>query len=637
MTLLSMLLVLNVENFITHLQSICMKKITLLFSLFVILNSVHAQAPVNDEPCDAIDVPVLPAEPLLLDCEPTTIYSYVNATLTAAIPNPTCVSTSSGIRDVWYKFIVPASGSFVINTKNVSGNINHDLVMSIYSASSCNGVFTQIACQDDFNGLYPRIQASAVAGQIIYIRIFHLFVGISNAEFKMCISDYSINNNPLVDNTSKVGIGTTSPLAKLDVAGTGLFRDKVTFVKDVELRSGLKLNTNAGLGSVLTSDASGNASWLPPVVPTNYWSLNGSGIINNNGGNVGINFSGPVEKLHVNGNIKLGNEGTWGSSGAGDRLIKFGDADLVSIGERFGDDQLHLRGNISIIFRTGGDAEKMRIDNNGNVGLGLINPTYKLHLGNSNNGLRIEGPTVANSGGSALNIGGFGDVVVDKPGTVGGRFMLKESGDAGFGTATPNAYGHGGNNRIVEIRNFSGTGSNVQSHLMLSTTGNAGSLGGITWASTALSGEQRTSLIANAFETANRTRLSFYARNDAGLLAEKFYISGDGSAWLQGTLTQNSDSRLKKKITPINNALQSLTQLSGYNYYWKNTGMDNSLQTGVLAQEVQKIFPNLVKSDTNGTLSVNYNGLIPVMIESIKEQQKQIDELKLLVQKLLNK
>jgi flagellar biosynthesis chaperone FliJ len=101
------------------------------------------------------------------------------------------------------------------------------------------------------------------------------------------------------------------------------------------------------------------------------------------------------------------------------------------------------------------------------------------------------------------------------------------------------------------------------------------------------------------------------------------------------SLIQTSDSSLKRLVTPIQNPLQKITQLSGYNYYWKNENADNSLQTGVLAQEVQKIFPNLVKEGKDGMLAVNYSGLIPVMIESIKEQQKQIDELKKLVEKSL--
>ena len=52
---------------------------------------------------------------------------------------------------------------------------------------------------------------------------------------------------------------------------------------------------------------------------------------------------------------------------------------------------------------------------------------------------------------------------------------------------------------------------------------------------------------------------------------------------------------------------------------------------------MQKLFPELVKENKEGLLSVNYSGLIPVLIESIKEQQEQINELKKLVQQLLKK
>jgi hypothetical protein len=117
----------------------------------------------------------------------------------------------------------------------------------------------------------------------------------------------------------------------------------------------------------------------------------------------------------------------------------------------------------------------------------------------------------------------------------------------------------------------------------------------------------------------------------------RMLIYGTGNAWLQGTLTQASDARLKKDISAIQNPLQKLIQLNGYTYHWKNEKSDNRLQTGVLAQEVQKLFPELVSENKEGILAVNYSGLIPVMIESIKEQQKQIDELRKQVQTLLNK
>ena len=112
-----------------------------------------------------------------------------------------------------------------------------------------------------------------------------------------------------------------------------------------------------------------------------------------------------------------------------------------------------------------------------------------------------------------------------------------------------------------------------------------------------------------------------------------FILYGNGNATLSGTLTQNSDLRLKKNIISIHNALDAIKQLNGYTYNWKDNSRDESLQTGVIAQEVQKIFPSLVKEDEKGILSVNYSGLIPVLIEAIKEQQKQIDELKQMLRK----
>ena len=117
----------------------------------------------------------------------------------------------------------------------------------------------------------------------------------------------------------------------------------------------------------------------------------------------------------------------------------------------------------------------------------------------------------------------------------------------------------------------------------------------------------------------------------------RMQIYNNGNAWLQGTLTQASDSRLKKDINLLQNSLQKITQLNGYNYYWKNENSDKNLQTGVIAQEVRELFPELVNEDKDGILSVNYSGLIPVLIESVKEQQKQIDDLKKIVEKLLKK
>jgi|GEM_PF-3460710 len=120
----------------------------------------------------------------------------------------------------------------------------------------------------------------------------------------------------------------------------------------------------------------------------------------------------------------------------------------------------------------------------------------------------------------------------------------------------------------------------------------------------------------------------FY-KGDAGGFSstELFRIRGNGNAWLAGTLTQASDARLKQNIQPLSSTLNKLATINGYTYNWINSLRDTEEQIGLLAQEVQQNYPQLVKQNSKGELSVNYSGLVPVLLEGIKEQQKQIDIL----------
>ena len=97
-------------------------------------------------------------------------------------------------------------------------------------------------------------------------------------------------------------------------------------------------------------------------------------------------------------------------------------------------------------------------------------------------------------------------------------------------------------------------------------------------------------------------------------------ILRNGNATLAGTLTQNSDRRLKTNIAPLKNSLEKINNIQGVNYTWKDTEKrGDDLQLGVIAQEVQAEYPELVTEDAQGTLSVNYTGLVPVLLEAIKE------------------
>ena len=116
--------------------------------------------------------------------------------------------------------------------------------------------------------------------------------------------------------------------------------------------------------------------------------------------------------------------------------------------------------------------------------------------------------------------------------------------------------------------------------------------------------------------------------NAGGNPSNAFIVNYDGSATLSGELTVDSDARLKANITSLGNTLSKLLLLDGKSYTLKS---DESVEKiGLLAQEIQRIFPELVKQsgDDEGTLSVNYQGLIPILINAIKEQQEQIKDLK---------
>lgn len=104
-----------------------------------------------------------------------------------------------------------------------------------------------------------------------------------------------------------------------------------------------------------------------------------------------------------------------------------------------------------------------------------------------------------------------------------------------------------------------------------------------------------------------------------------------------GTITSNSDiiaygssdRRLKDNVTNILDPLDKISKIGGYEFDWNDkqityTGHD----IGVIAQEIESVLPELVTTRENGYKAVKYEKIIALLIEGMKEQQKQIDELK---------
>ena len=117
----------------------------------------------------------------------------------------------------------------------------------------------------------------------------------------------------------------------------------------------------------------------------------------------------------------------------------------------------------------------------------------------------------------------------------------------------------------------------------------------------------------------------------------KLYVYGDFRVWGQVSCRDgywaNSDLRLKTNVLPIENALDKIMSLNGKTYSLKEShqkASESSIKYGLIAQEVKKIVPELVKEteDSSSFLSINYDGLIPILIEAIKEQQRNIENLR---------
>jgi hypothetical protein len=85
-----------------------------------------------------------------------------------------------------------------------------------------------------------------------------------------------------------------------------------------------------------------------------------------------------------------------------------------------------------------------------------------------------------------------------------------------------------------------------------------------------------------------------------------------------------SDLNLKTNIESIENALNTINQLNGYTFNWKS---DGEMGIGVIAQEVEEILPDIVKTNEDSVKSVSYVSIIPVLIEAIKELSNKIDDL----------
>jgi len=194
---------------------------------------------------------------------------------------------------------------------------------------------------------------------------WNLGLGYSPA-FRFSIASEDQTERFVVQQTGNVGIGTINPLAKLDVAG------------NIKITDGTH-----GAGKVLTSDANGLATWTTPgagasnladgtaVGNTTYW--NGTDWVEtnnlfNNGTNVGIGTTTPTSQFDIMGNIESRSRYRYGTETAG-----------LTIGNWSGEAYVFNELNTDLVLGTN-SATRIRIKNDGNVGIGTDTPGAKLDV-----------------------------------------------------------------------------------------------------------------------------------------------------------------------------------------------------------------------------------------------------------------
>jgi hypothetical protein len=470
-----------------------------------------------------------------------------------------------------------------------------------------------------------------------------------------------------IDNTGYVGIGTPTPTSGLEISGTGN-------TSRIKLKDGPdQLNLGLWDGSTYRMEGDANRKILITSYHTDGVHIGNSGASNLviKGGNIGVGTTLPETKLDIRSAtatyLTVGNT-TDNTSGLDTGIV------FKQIGNIGNPATIQVIGNLSptsssaytagFKFKTGdwngsafSSVDAMTIAASGNIGIATATPNDKLHIASGYVRLQAANQT---SGDHTQRVGirwaqesdqEVAKIEVERPSWSGAPSNLKFSTRNTSNTTIERMdITHDGAINSLNGAYFNGyvTTSNVDgqnnqpfrlsqdySSYMVSVAGNTW---GLFWAGNdgARYGTNGLGGPGNIWSnTGNPNEFSF-----VGSDLTRWTLDGNtGNTWQNGTLTtvgnitsggdvlSNSDARLKSNIRIIDNPRELIAGLSG-KLYTKDSKND---QLGFIAQEVEEILPQLVhtEGDEMGTKSVNYLGVVALLVEAVKDLQQQVDELKL--------
>ncbi len=393
-----------------------------------------------------------------------------------------------------------------------------------------------------------------------------------------------------------VGIGTATPGASLDVKRT---------VADAQFAGWIEGSDTANYGLWVNIANTTSAKAI-----ADFKSGNTSRLFVRADGNVGIGTSSPEARLHINRNS--GDTGT---------MLKVGIGSPTQIGF------------VDIITNHGGPAFQVWDDNDlttpkfivqrdGNVGIGTVSPVNKLSVfgatSTSNNFAGypwyMDNTYSPNGFATELNIYRPYTYAVNGP-----TYRWGLSFGDGVGIYSVNDL-PAGSTLYGDIRFYTTTWPVdhyvVYDRMVITRAGNVGI--GTTSPQNALhvSGNiGATGWVGAGCETNCSDVPSGYA-----------VIYADGWGRATWGWTTASDIRLKSDIRPIDDPIGKLKMINGVTYWMKNG--DGSRKTGVIAQDVEKVFPEFVVENSEGYKSVAYDKFVAPLIEAVKELKKENDVLK---------
>jgi len=248
--------------------------------------------------------------------------------------------------------------------------------------------------------------------------------------------------------------------------------------------------------------------------------------------------------------------------------------------------------------------------NHGNIGSNAVDLSYQANSSSTRGATGRystaagEATTASGESSTALGYysvasGGYGAIAMGNQTTASGAnsTVMGEGGTASGSAST--AMGRGttaSDYASLVIGQYNSSGSSATSATSYSTSNTA-------------------FVIGNGTDSSNKSDAFKVMFNGDTTVSNDLTVSGD--------VVISSDARLKSNIVSLGSTISKLLQIDGKSYE-----MRGKQKIGVLAQEIKKVFPELVTKDENENLAVNYQGLVPVLINALKEQQAEIDRIK---------